>query len=241
MNEHRHAKDLDEEERVNPLILIVEDESQIAEIIEGYLRQEHYRTERAKDGEQALTVFRSVRPDLIILDLMLPKLGGIEVLRTVRQDFDTPVICVTARADEVDQLLSLELGADDYITKPFRPRELMARVRAVLRRTGTLSRKREDPPIRIGMLEIDPIGFNLKVGHKKLEVTPTEFRLLYTLAYSIGKVFTRLELIEVAMPESSALERVVDAHLMSLRKKLEQAGMKNIVHTVRGVGYKIEA
>ncbi len=226
----------------SPLILVVEDESQIAEIIEGYLRQENYRTERAKDGEQALIIFRSVRPDLIILDLMLPKMNGLEVLRNVRQESNTPVICVTAKTEEVDQLIGLELGADDYISKPFRPRELMARVRAVLRRSGMNAQPQHlaEPPVRIGKLEVDPVGVSAKVGNHKLELTPTEFRLLYTLAASSGKAFTRLELIEAAMPESNALERVIDAHLMSLRRKLEGNGVVNLLQTVRGIGYKLE-
>jgi two-component system, OmpR family, response regulator AdeR len=226
---------------VNPLILIVEDEAQIAEIIEGYLRQENYRTERARDGQQALSLFRSVRPDLIVLDLMLPKMGGLEVLRAVRANSHTPVICVTARAEEVDHLLGLELGADDYVTKPFRPRELMARVRAVLRRSGAVSRTRDiEPPIRLGHLEIDSWSMEARAEGKRLDLTPTEFRLLQTLGRAPGRAFTRLELIEAAMPESDALERVVDAHLMSVRRKLEGVGLGGLLHTVRGVGYRLE-
>jgi len=226
---------------LSPLILVVEDEAQIAEIIEGYLRQENYRTERARDGEQALSLFRSVRPDLIVLDLMLPKMGGLEVLRAVRADSSTPVICVTARAEEVDHLLGLELGADDYVTKPFRPRELMARVRAVLRRSGAPKSRDIEPPIRMGTLEIDSWSVEARADGKRLDLTPTEFRLLQTLGRAPGRAFTRLELIEAAMPESDALERVVDAHLMSVRRKLEGAGLSGLLHTVRGVGYRLEA
>ena len=138
-----------------PLVLVVEDEPQIAEILEGYLRSSGYRTERAADGERALSIFRSAHPDLILLDVMLPRLGGLEVLKTVRAESTTPIIMLTARTEELDKLLALELGADDYVTKPFRPREVMARVKAVLRRTQPAG---QSGPLRLGMLELDPLA-----------------------------------------------------------------------------------
>lgn len=219
-----------------PLVLVVEDEPQIAEILEGYLRSSGYRTERAGDGERALSLFRSAHPDLILLDVMLPRLDGLEVLKAVRAESTTPVIMLTARTEELDKLLSLELGADDYVTKPFRPREVMARVKAVLRRTQPPG---QSVPLRLGALELDPLQASVKVGDAALKLTATEFRLLHHLAESPGRIFNRAELLEAALPESEALERVIDVHLRNLRKKLEAAGAAEMLQTVRGMGYRL--
>ncbi len=219
-----------------PLVLVVEDEPQIAEILEGYLRSSGYRTERAGDGERALSLFRSAHPDLILLDVMLPRLDGLEVLKAVRAESTTPVIMLTARTEELDKLLSLELGADDYVTKPFRPREVMARVKAVLRRTQPPG---QSVPLRLGALELDPLQASVKVGDAALKLTATEFRLLHHLAEAPGRIFNRAELLEAALPESEALERVIDVHLRNLRKKLEAAGAAEMLQTVRGMGYRL--
>lgn len=226
---------------MSALILIVEDEPQLAEVLEAYAKQEGYRTERAADGVSALSLYRAAAPDLVLLDVMLPGQSGLEVLKTMRSEGKhTPVIMVTARAEESDQIVGLELGADDYVVKPFRPREVMARIKAVLRRTG-LPQANQEKPLRVGLLEIDSRAVIAKVSGQELCLTPAEFRLLVHLAQSAGRAFTRQELLTAALPESDALERVVDAHLASVRRKLEQAGAKGLLQTVRGVGYRLQA
>lgn len=221
-----------------PLVLVVEDEPQIAEILEGYLRSSGYRTERAGNGQTALNLFRAAHPDLILLDVMLPELGGLEVLKTVRQESTVPVIMLTARTEELDKLLALELGADDYVTKPFRPREVVARVKAVLRRTQPPG---QGTPLRLGALELDPLRASVQVGDAALKLTATEFRLLHHLASAPGRIFSRAELLEAALPESDALERVIDVHLRNLRRKLEAVGAAEMLGTVRGMGYRLSA
>lgn len=219
------------------LVLVVEDEPEIAEILEGYLRRDGYRTERAGDGKTALSLYRAAQPNLVLLDLMLPEMDGLEVLRRIRSDGNTPVILVTARTEDLDKLLGLELGADDYVTKPFSPREVVARVKAVLRRAAGAEQARI--VLRCGPLEVDPEKVVARVEQKRLDLTPTEFRLLETLAQAPGKAFSRAELLEAALPESNALERVVDVHLKNLRRKLEAAGAPHLLETVRGVGYRL--
>ncbi|CAM4298693.1 response regulator [Deinococcus marmoris] len=225
---------------MSALILIVEDEPQLAEILEAYARQEGYLTERAGDGLSALSAFRAASPDLILLDIMLPGKSGLEVLKTVRADGSTPVILVTARAEETDQIVGLELGADDYVVKPFRPREVMARVKAVLRRASAALDDAEKP-LRVGPLEVDPRAVIARVNGQVLTLTPAEFRLLFHLAESPGRAFSREELLSAALPDSEALERVVDAHLAGVRRKLDAAGAAGLLRTVRGVGYRLEA
>ena len=223
---------------MSALVLVVEDEPQIAAVLEAYLKQEGHRVEKAADGRSALSLYRAAKPDLLLLDLMLPGLSGMEVLRAVRADGSTPVILVTARADETDQVLGLEFGADDYVVKPFRPREVMARVKAVLRRAS--SRPDGEPQVyRIGDLEIDTDAVMARLNGHTLPFTPAEFRLLACLAHTPGRAFTRAELLAAALPESEALERVVDAHLASARRKLESAGGPGLLQTVRGVGYRL--
>jgi len=225
---------------MSALILIVEDEPQLAEVLEAYARQEGYRTERAADGNAALSVYRAASPDLILLDVMLPGRSGLDVLKTVRAESGTPVILVTARAEETDQIVGLELGADDYVVKPFRPREVMARVKAVLRRATALLDD-ADRPLRVGPLEVDRRAVVARVHGEPLSLTPAEFRLLSQLAEAPGRAYTREELLAAALPDSDALERVVDAHLASVRRKLDAARAGGLLHTVRGVGYRLEA
>ncbi|SMB79182.1 response regulator [Deinococcus hopiensis] len=224
---------------MSALILIVEDEPQLAEVLEAYARQEGYRTERAGDGDAALHAFRAVQPDLILLDVMLPGRSGLDVLKVVRSDGVTPVILVTARAEETDQIVGLELGADDYVVKPFRPREVMARVKAVLRRSSAALQDGE-PPLRVGPLEVDRRAVVARVDGRPLALTPAEFRLLAHLAEAPGRAFTREDLLAAALPDSDALERVVDAHLASVRRKLDGSGAAGLLRTVRGVGYRLE-
>lgn len=218
-----------------PLILVVEDEPQIAEVLEGYLRRDGFRTERASDGEQALALHRAARPDLVLLDVRLPHIDGFEVLRRLRVQADTPVILVTARVEDLDRLVGLRLGADDYIVKPFNPLEVVERVKAVLRRA------RPDPQtlLRLGSLELDLSGMTISWAGTPLELTLTEYRLLEHLFSSPGRVFTRAELLAAALPGSDALERVVDAHLTNLRRKLYQLGAHDVLETKRGVGYRL--
>ena len=224
------------------LILIVEDEPKLVAILERYLHGAGYQTERAGDGLRALELFRATCPDLVLLDIMLPGQDGYEVLKKVRAQSEVPIIMLTARVEELDTVLSLELGADDYVTKPFRPREVVARVKAALRRTA--QPEASSAPLRHGSLVLEPEKFRARVssptGDTKLDLTPTEFSLLLTLMRAPGRVFSRGELIGAAMPESDALERTVDAHLTRVRRKLGQHGIHGVITNVRGVGYRLE-
>jgi two-component system, OmpR family, response regulator AdeR len=219
-----------------PIVLVVEDETEIADVLEAYLRKDGFRTERAADGERALELARIIKPDLILLDIMLPKKDGLEVLRKVRADGNTPVILLTARAEDIDKLVGLELGADDYVVKPFSPREVVARVKAVLRRARP---EEKLDVLRVGALELDVRAVAVKASGSRLDLTLTEFRLLEALMRAVGRAFTRAELLEVALPDSDALERVVDAHLKNLRHKLADVGVGDMLETVRGIGYRL--
>ena len=221
--------------KTSPLILVVEDEPEMLELMEAYLRRDGYRTEHALDGERALDLFRAAQPDLVLLDIQLPRISGFDVLKTIRQKHLTPVIMVTARAEDLDKLLGLELGADDYVVKPFSPREVVARVKAVLRRT----QQHTQTVVRIGDLEVDSNAMMARVGPHRLDLTPAEFRLLEYLARHPGRACSRQELLEASLPNSDALERVVDTHLKNLRRKLELAGALGMLETVRGVGYRL--
>ena len=221
-------------------ILIVEDEWKLARILEAYLREAGFQTERAENGVRALEAFRVYRPDLVLLDILLPELSGLEVLKTIRAAGSTPVIMLTARVEEIDTVLGLELGADDYITKPFRPREVLARIRAVLRRPAPPPDRR-DAPLQLGPLYLDPLKLSATVRGCDLEPTPVEFRILYQLAQYPGRIYGRAELLGAANPESDALERTVDSHITNLRRKLAQGGLTGILQNVRGVGYRLKA
>jgi two-component system, OmpR family, response regulator AdeR len=219
------------------LVLVIEDELTLAQTIELYLRKDNYRTERANDGERGLELFRSARPDLVILDLGLPRLDGLEVLKAIRSESSVPVIILTARAEELDELLGLGLGADDYLVKPVSSRKLLARVKAVLRRGGSL--EQDKTVLRVGRLEVDSYQMQARADGKAVDLTPTEFRLLHHLAATPNRAIARMELYEVAMPESDAYERAVDIHLTNIRRKLREAGLDDMVETVRGVGYRL--
>jgi DNA-binding response OmpR family regulator len=213
-------------------VLLVEDDPKMRSTIALYLEREGYDVATAEDGEVALEVAREREPHLVVLDLMLPRLDGLEVCRRLRDRGDAAVIMVTARSTEEDKLTGLDLGADDYVTKPFSPRELMARIRAVLRRAS------EDDVIEAGPITVDRARREVRIDDAAVTVTPTEFRLLEVLVRAAGRTFTRQELVERALGEEyEGLDRTVDVHVMNLRKKLGEAG-KAIV-TVFGVGYKI--
>ncbi len=219
------------------LVLVVEDELPLAQTIELYLRNESHRTERANTGKQALDLFYAIKPDLIILDIGLPDLDGLEVLKRIRTKSDVPIIMLTARAEEVDELLGFGLGADDYITKPATARKLMARVNAVLKRSK--SNQVDQEILRIDDVLIDVYSMQVKVKGLPINLTPTEFRLLHHLAHTPNRAIPRSELYEVAMPESDAYERAVDVHLTNIRRKLDKAGAAKLIETVRGVGYRL--
>lgn len=224
-------------------ILVVDDEPKLVEVVRAYLERDGYRVVAASDGREALEQFRLAWPDLVVLDLMLPELDGLEVCRRLRQESSVPIIMLTARAEEADELIGLELGADDYVTKPFSPRALLARVRAVLRRIGSAADDGEGP-IVAGPLRIDPTRHEATWDGVRLPLTPMEFRLLVVLARRPGRVFERLELLERVQGEAYAVyERTVDAHVKNLRKKLAVAGggaAAGSIVTVPGVGYKLE-
>ncbi len=219
-------------------ILIVDDEKMIVQTVKAYLDQEGFKTYTASDGEEALRAFEEKGPDLIVLDLMLPRLSGIEVTKKIRATSNVPIIMLTAKASEADRVVGLELGADDYVVKPFSPRELVARVRAVLRRidgdTGTAER------IVSGGLDIDLKTREVKVNGVEIELTPTEFDLLAFLAHHPGQVFTRLQLLrEVQGYTYDAFARTIDTHVKNLRRKIEEDPKEpHYLLTVHGVGYR---
>ena len=212
-------------------ILLVEDDPKTRSTVALYLQREGYDVATAEDGLRALELAREQEPHLVVLDLMLPRLDGIEVCRALREAGRTAILMVTARSTEEDKLAGLDLGADDYVTKPFSPRELMARVRAVLRRVA------EDDVVEAGGITIDRLHREVRVADTVVPLTPTEVRLLDALMRAAGRTFTRQELVERALGEEyEGLDRTVDVHVMNLRKKLGEAG-KAIV-TVFGVGYR---
>jgi two-component system, OmpR family, response regulator AdeR len=221
------------------LVLVVEDEVTLAQTIELYLRNEGYRTERAFDGERALELFRAAKPDLVLLDIGLPKIDGLEVLRVIRTLSDVPVVVLTARSEEVDELVGLGMGASDYLVKPVSARKLMARVKVALRH----ARPGADPSelLRVGPLEVDGERVQARVHGTALHLTPTEFKLLQHLARTPRRVIGRSELYEAALPEGDALERAVDIHITNLRRKLRERGAADLIDTVRGVGYVLDA
>ena len=218
------------------LILVVDDEPKIVRIARDYLEKNGFRVATAGDGQSALTVARSEKPDLIVLDLMLPIMDGREVCKILRRESDVPIIMLTALAEEVDQVTGLEIGADDYITKPFSPRALVARVRALLRR----SKGEVKPPslIRIGGLEVDPDRYSVTFNDNPIKLTPNEFKLLQLLAARPGQTLTREQLLDDLHGIASSFDRSVDSHIKNLRKKLEAASGENMIETVYGIGYR---
>jgi two-component system alkaline phosphatase synthesis response regulator PhoP len=222
-------------------ILVVDDEPQIAQIARDYLDRAGFRAITAGDGQSALRMARTEQPNLIVLDLMLPEMDGLDVTRALRADPATravPIIMLTARVDEADRLIGLELGADDYITKPFSPRELVARVRAVLRRTE--GPREEVAVLRFGDLQVDLQRRLVRIGTTPIDLTATEFTLLAIMAREPGRPFTRTQLIELAYDVSYAgFDRTIDAHIKNLRRKLEpEPHSPRRILTIYGVGYK---
>jgi DNA-binding response OmpR family regulator len=225
-------------------ILVVEDERKIGSMVRAYLEREGYLVREAFDGHQALEAFQREIPDLIVLDLMLPGLDGLEVCREIRRSSAVPIIMLTARDEDADKLVGLELGADDYITKPFSPRELVARVRAVLRRaypSDTLVSSQAR--LVLGNLALDEDRFEAACHGHPLALTPSEFRILAALARAPGRVFSRAQLLDVALGERyEGYERTIDVHVKNLRRKLAAAGAGEgcAIVTVHGIGYKLQ-
>ncbi|MDF2040411.1 MULTISPECIES: response regulator [unclassified Pantoea] len=222
-------------------ILIIEDDADAAGVLEAYLKRENYDVTLAGDGPGGLEVARRWQPDLILLDIMLPGMNGTEVLAALRRRDDTPVIMVTAMGDAPDRIGALRYGADDYVVKPYHPGEVVARVQAVLRRSQNSASVTEI--LQWAGLTVDPIALTAvvesdSVTPRRLDLTPTEFSLLVTMMRAPTRPFTRLFLLEQCLPESDALERVVDTHVYNLRRKLEAAGICDVLPAVRSVGYR---
>jgi two-component system response regulator BaeR len=221
--------------KTNQRILLVEDEINIAQIVREYLLKEGFEVRHEVSGIKALELVNTQAFDLLLLDLMLPAMSGLELCKAVRQHSQVPIIMLTARVDEIDRLIGLEMGADDYICKPFSPREVVARVKAVLRRhhLGFTQQKSE------AILEIDAPAFSVKIKGQLLDLTPSEFKLLSTLAARPGQVLSRAQLLDALSDEKDVFDRTVDSHIKNLRKKLipffpEQ----EVIQTIYGVGYR---
>jgi len=226
-------------------ILVVDDEISITEVISLYLQREGFKVRVARNGTDALAAIHSTKPALIILDVMLPQVDGLEIIRRLRQNpgFDTPIILLTARSQETDRIYGLELGADDYVTKPFSPAELVSRVKAVLRRTHTRGRLGEqEQPLDYGSLRIDPRTRQVNVRGKSVELTATEFNLLWFMATHPRQVFKRNQLLEHVWGFSDYVDpSTVTVHIRRLREKIEQdPGNPTCLLTMWGVGYKFE-
>ena len=221
-------------------ILVIDDEPKIVEICQDYLKAAGFDVITASSGLSGLTAARREKPDLVVLDLMMPGMDGLDVCRTLRREGDIPIIMLTARVEESDKLIGLELGADDYITKPFSPRELAARVRVVLRRASG------DPTsevIHAGEVSLDRARYEAQLPEKTISLTPTEFEILATLMSQPGRIFSRSQLLTAAHGVAfESYERAIDSHIRNLRRKLEtDDGQQRYIATVHGVGYKFES
>ena len=219
-------------------ILVVDDELEIVKVVRAYLEQGGFRVITASDGQQALATFRHEHPDLVVLDLNLPQLDGLDVCRTIRRESNVPVIMLTARVEEPDRLIGLAIGADDYIVKPFSPREVVARVQTVLRRSAPAV---EQPAlITVGELTIDTTKHAVHLHDRLIDLTPTEFNLLAAMAAQPGRAFSRMDLLDAAQGEAyEGYERTIDVHIKNLRQKLgDEPRDPTYLLTVYGVGYK---
>jgi DNA-binding response OmpR family regulator len=224
--------------RIIKTILVVDDEKRLVSLVGEYLQQSGYRVVSAFNGKEALRIARQEKPDLIILDLMMPEMNGYEFMQAHRKEMDTPIILLTARVEDEEKVIGLELGADDYVTKPFRPRELVARVRSVLRRAGKA--EPESEILDVAGVRLDRNLRMVQVGGTYINLTPSEFDLLVALMSSPGKVFTRLDLLDILQGvRYEGYERTIDSHIKNLRAKLElEAGSLHYIETVYGIGYR---
>jgi DNA-binding response OmpR family regulator len=219
-------------------VLVVDDEVRITQLVHDYLAHAGYAVLTAGDGRSALALCRSEKPDLVVLDLGLPEMDGLDVARELRKQANTPIIMLTARGEETDKLIGLELGADDYITKPFSPKELVARVRAVLRRVDQAPTQGQ--VLQVADITIDPSRMRVTAADRQVELTVTEFELLVTLAKQPGRIFTRAQLLDAVRGVAfESYERAIDAHIKNIRRKLElDPHDPRYILTVHGVGYK---
>lgn len=223
-------------------ILIVEDEPKLAALLSDYLRKEGYQTSVIADGLQVVDAVRANTPDLILLDLMLPGRDGVEICRDLRSFSQVPIVMVTARVEEIDRLLGLQIGADDYICKPFSPREVVARVRAILRRVGKWSETGKDKNQPASDLVIDDAQYQARFKGQPLDLTPVEFRLLKTLCTNKGRVFSRDQLMNSVYQDYRVVtDRTVDSHVKNLRRKLDLVSPEHeMIRSIYGIGYKFE-
>lgn len=221
-------------------ILVVDDEKRLVSLVESYLTQEGYRVVTAYNGKEALTVAQKEKPDLIVLDVMMPEMDGYEFMRKHRAEQNTPIIMLTARVDDEEKVIGLEVGADDYMTKPFRPRELVARVRALLRRAG--EREPTAKVIKAADIVLDRDGRTVKVGENFVDLTPSEFDILTALMTSPGRVYSRLDLLDIIQGvRYEGYERTIDTHVKNLRGKIEKNHRSpKYIETVYGVGYRFK-
>lgn len=226
------------------LILIAEDEFEIVDILSAYLTRSNMRTIHAADGQRTLELHSSMKPDLILLDIQIPKMDGWKVLSELRQKSNTPVIMLTAMDQDLDKLMALRIGADDYVVKPFNPAEVVARVQAVLRRTLEVNQPHNKNILRAEPFEVDleshEIAVHVDGERHTLLLTLTEFKLLTHFIRSPKRVFSRTELLSTCLPEGDTLERTIDSHISKIRKKLEAYGIQGVPAGVRGVGYRFK-
>lgn len=225
---------------MNARVLVAEDDIKQAEVIRRYLEREGHTALLVHDGRAALDEVRRQRPDLLVLDVMMPVVDGLDVCRILRRESDLPVLMLTARSTEEDLLLGLDLGADDYLTKPYSPRELMARVRTLLRRTRTAAAP-NDPVLRVGALAVDPVRRTVEIEGRQVACTPGEFDVLATMAAEPERVFTRRQLLAGTRGDDRYItERTIDVHVLNLRKKIEAVPRRPVyLQTVFGVGYRL--
>ena len=223
-------------------IIVIEDEKDILDVLEYNLKREGFRVSTSSDGKMGLKMVRQDKPDLVLLDIMLPEIDGLEICRNLKSEPSTsaiPIIMVTAKEEESDVVLGLGLGADDYVTKPFSPKELIARIKAMLRRSSETDKTSSSSVITLGPLKIDPEQFSVKLSDQKLNLTRTEFRILHKLASQPGRVFSREQLMQDAMGEHVVVsDRNIDVHIRAIRKSL--GDHQKLVETVRSVGYRLK-
>lgn len=222
-------------------VLVVEDEAAIQNVVRTYLESAEFQVQCVESGDQVLDAFRAFAPDLIVLDLNLPGMDGMEVAARLREHSDVYILMLTARSEELDRIAGLRVGADDYLTKPFSPRELVARVEAMLRRPRT-SAPQASGMLDFGYMQIDPGSMEIRVNQTVLDLTTTEFTLLQEFARHAGRVLTRDQIIDLVWGNDFfGTDRIVDVYVGQVRRKLEHAGAPDVIQTVRGVGYKLVA
>ncbi|WOJ97041.1 response regulator [Congregibacter brevis] len=222
-------------------ILIVEDEPKIAQLLVDYLERDDFTVSVLHEGTDAVETVKSEVPDFVILDLMLPGKDGLSICREVRQFSNTPILMLTAKVDEIDRLIGLEIGADDYVCKPFSPREIVARVRTILRRVQQVPAPQTDDIVHYREVTLQIDKYECTVSEQRIELTPVEFRLLHGLMERPGRVFSRDQLMDICYADERVVsDRTIDTHIKNLRKKIEPSADRVLVHSIYGVGYKID-